>query len=371
MDLQSNNIPPEEQYRQPGAFDHGKKNWFALHHVLAFTLFGLLGVAIIIGAYYYQISKTTPEINSPAHHAKDGSSQIGDTSDWKTYTNAEHGFEFEYPSNWELKNGSNYVIANVSSPETVTDLKDCFEGCGPDIEIRYYSDITKEPENSGNNLKAATLDDYVKKNPMISDPKKVTFSGYTAYEMTRGGFGTYYSIMIDKNSEIYEIFFYNQSAKDSLTATENQILSTFKFVTPEVKAAEVTTFTTKTKNYTDTKYNFSFDYPEKWILSGSTPYLNLFDIARTDVPALQIDLGCVYAVDGIENPRIEKSQITYGSKTYTETKTYSGKELVFDFIDFPLSSSMKTQYCDTGTFIVDPKSDRTQLDPIIASFKFK
>jgi hypothetical protein len=51
------NTPPEEQFRQPGALEHGKKNWLALHHILAFILMGTLGLAIVAGAYYYQVSQ--------------------------------------------------------------------------------------------------------------------------------------------------------------------------------------------------------------------------------------------------------------------------------------------------------------------------
>lgn len=53
-------LQPEEQFRQPGAYEHHKKNWFAFHHLVAYALFGMLALAIVAFAYYWQVSQIQP-----------------------------------------------------------------------------------------------------------------------------------------------------------------------------------------------------------------------------------------------------------------------------------------------------------------------
>lgn len=42
-----------------------------------------------------------------------------DVNNWKTYTNEEYGFSFEYPNNWELRDGNrnSNIIARIVNPE--------------------------------------------------------------------------------------------------------------------------------------------------------------------------------------------------------------------------------------------------------------
>src|SRR3954466_1498701 len=94
-------LPPEEQFRQPGALDHDKfRSRWSGHHILAYVLFGMLGLAIVAGLYYHQVSSLTNNYVAPEHKS-------ADTSAWKTYTNNKFGYEFKYPTGHTIYSGIN------------------------------------------------------------------------------------------------------------------------------------------------------------------------------------------------------------------------------------------------------------------------
>ncbi|MFH0819702.1 MAG: DUF333 domain-containing protein [bacterium] len=154
---------------------------------------------------------------------------------WQTYRNEKYGFEFRYPNDWVI-NTNNSQRITLNSSENEQNKKDIEsgkmygEGYLEDIIFSYYNSLLDEPENSGNNINAKTLEEFVNKNQLISNKEKINFSGDIAWSMTRGGFGAYYTILDVHNEHLYEIMFGRKSNKSDLSATENQILSTFKFI---------------------------------------------------------------------------------------------------------------------------------------------
>jgi hypothetical protein len=86
------NLPPEEQFRQPGAVDHEKMgSWFNAHRVLVYIVLVLLAALIVIGVFYYQSLVKTSVTDSPMHH--------DDVASWKTFT-APEKYTFKYPNNF-------------------------------------------------------------------------------------------------------------------------------------------------------------------------------------------------------------------------------------------------------------------------------
>src|SRR5258708_4107533 len=194
------------------------------YKILGVIFLVIIAAAVVGGVYYWQNPKPKKQ---PVPITQD------ETANWKTYTNDLNGFEFKYPNDWSLTNFDAYVSLN--SPENekifqqIQDGKMYGEGYMEDIIFTDIGDIKKEPENTANRLNAKTLAEFVNKDPLISEVKQVSFASVPAFEMVRGGFCAYYTIMIDKNNEIYQIMFCNVERKDKLTPTEKQILSTFKF----------------------------------------------------------------------------------------------------------------------------------------------
>ncbi len=189
--------------------------------VLAVAVIAIIGIA----GYSAWSKKSNTNITEPL-------STKADTSNWKTYTNTKYGFEFKYPQDWVLE--TNYqsdenLIAVISSPETIKVRRDCYEGCGPDILFSYYSSISEIHNVKANNIVVKNLSDYVYKSILVSNPQKITFAGYNAYEVTKLGYSVYFTIMIEKDGHIYQILFGNDGSKQELDETENKILSTFKF----------------------------------------------------------------------------------------------------------------------------------------------
>jgi|GEM_PF-1797879 hypothetical protein len=100
MDTQPNNL--NNQPLQPLT----QKSWLARHFLS--ELFGLmLAAAAFAGIYYWQTSSNLPQINFfPVHH------QQASTTNWKTYTNSQYGFEFKYPNAWTVSSTVNVIDKN-------------------------------------------------------------------------------------------------------------------------------------------------------------------------------------------------------------------------------------------------------------------
>jgi hypothetical protein len=252
----NNNLPPQEVYRQPGAFEHGKKNWFALHHLLAYTLIGLVFLAIIAGAYYYQVSHAVPDtsFNPPVHHECKyvvggcASPKVDYTADWKTYSNKDYGFEFKYPSNENIRNTGKSVAVEASLGGSSIDTFSI--SVSENIKLNDW--IQKEQPTSATGAS------------LVTKSTDFNFLGLAAKDWEVFGFDhTQRQVIFEKDGDVFSISY--ESADPNIENFESykniseQILSTFKFITPSNLPSEISSNTLYQKWAQQKKFSYGTD----------------------------------------------------------------------------------------------------------------
>ena len=156
-----------------------------------------------------------------------------DTSSWKTYRHSSLGFQLKYPEGWKFKSSTTGVTLN--SPENQESLRQIetkkvySEGYSDTLTVLYYDSVAQELENTSNNLGAKTLDELVERNTMIARISKIEFAGEPAWLVTRGGFGAYFTTLMEHQGHLYEISFGYKATPEELTRTERAILNSFSF----------------------------------------------------------------------------------------------------------------------------------------------
>ena len=145
---------------------------------------------------------------------------------------ANLGYSVTCPAGW-VEYNANDKTAIFNSPATMKTLRQVeagtiySEGYENDVNINFYDSVADYPNNDG---KLKTLAELVAdKNQSMSDVKAITFAGSKAYSATIGGMGAYYTILVEHNGHLYEIFFGNREKLSDLNADENAFLKSFKF----------------------------------------------------------------------------------------------------------------------------------------------
>ncbi len=147
------------------------------------------------------------------------------TAGWKTYTNAEYGFEFKYPGDWNLINleSSRMSDFSIAIDPVLTKIP---EGDQPfALQLGIYNDLSKLDTLK---LKPVSLADYLEKystqsGHWFSNTSSYNVAGVSGYKTTAVGFGNFTDYYFEKNSLIFEIVRFSDKSEIDL------ILSTFKF----------------------------------------------------------------------------------------------------------------------------------------------
>gem|GEM_PF-1705763 len=155
------------------------------------------------------------------------------TADWKTYTNTTYGFNFRYPSEFNVGGVQTSQRASFTN-ETMGDIS-------VDVSNKQYSaDDLTSGQNEFSDVVQATV-----------GPK----SGY-AYSYADAGCGMRYYRLPLTGATLFISFGSCETNTEPMSKQlEAQVLSTFVF----------TDVTADWKTYTNTKYGFSIKYPSTWV----------------------------------------------------------------------------------------------------------
>ncbi|MEO8065326.1 MAG: hypothetical protein ABI643_00530 [Candidatus Doudnabacteria bacterium] len=135
-------------------------------------------------------------------------SSTADTSTWKTYTNSQYGFEFQYPQTWVK------VVDSQASSTDYLPVSRMFAAI-------YRTSYPAQDFSGRVDIYSVTLATVLKDDPFLKNEKKLgnaTVAGISWQHFSTPNGSDYY---VEKNGKVYEV-----SGTEEIT---NQILSTFKF----------------------------------------------------------------------------------------------------------------------------------------------
>ncbi len=207
--------------------------------VLVLVIFLVVGV---IG-YFAFVKKSAPtaqqtptpvqtETVSPTPIPEDG------TVNWKTYSNSKYNFSLKYPDGWAIEESSRADtigrVISLRSPEIAQLLQErkIDSGYSYNLIISFWPDINNEYARGGSWIGqrnyTSLVDYFTDKNALKRKTGNINVAGQNAYEVSIGGAGLNYGVMIEHNG-IYELSFETAWDKSKLGPVEKQILSTFQF----------------------------------------------------------------------------------------------------------------------------------------------
>ncbi|MFA5990766.1 MAG: hypothetical protein WC794_00775 [Candidatus Doudnabacteria bacterium] len=230
----------------------------------------LLGaVAICVSALYF--AKQPAQDYGPIvinHKAVKSPTPANETNNWKTYSNSEYGFEFEYPSTLNKYSDSNSLIILQSTPKQLV-LGDPARIKGVD-GVDFYTDGY---EFIFNILDKTEFDRSIKTSTY--DITKLYFPNIQATRYDETGAITFGPVVAITNlpDKMITASYAEQCDKtcnlEDVDKIFNKILLTFKFTQPTTKANEWNT-------YKNNEFGFTFEYPESWFIeySNNTAFIS-------------------------------------------------------------------------------------------------
>ena len=252
----NNSVPPlTPQYSAPEP-----KHFLNKKFVVTFVVLLLLGSGAYVGIWYWQNQQVAQEV-VPTFTPR-ASVTADPTADWKTYTNAQYGFEFKYPVDWKIDDNlklNRCCLDVFNSPEPYQG--DSLKQNVMKAQFQYQTLSTVSSMEQFIN-RAIADNNQSEMSPKITRGSITNFKNQNGIDIIKFDYGqaslkyTYSIPMKPDFSQMINILVWNPDP------VFDQILSTFKFTD------SVDTSTWKT--YTNTQYGFSFMYPLDWTYDGTS-----------------------------------------------------------------------------------------------------
>lgn len=241
----------------------------------------LIAIAVLVfvsvGAYYVvnqnKVSTHTPGPCEAPGCGVPQNNQTQETANWKTYTNAEYGFEFKYPPAWNLKDNSlsfstkNGYIATFG-----------VEGIALVTKDFTIDEMRKEYDRANTGNSHAPKASEVLKDIFIGNEAGLEWaviaceqrnSCYARYEFNsnstwRKGFKFYFVVPNLKSSDVDSSYNPRPLFSEDIIMVR-KVLSTLEFT----KSTAIYDETANWKTYTNSKYGFEFKYPAEYKIIGN------------------------------------------------------------------------------------------------------
>lgn len=242
-------------------------------------------VSLALGAVsLYYVRQPAPDVGPIAVHHATTTPQT-ELKDWKTYTNSEYGFSFQYPSTWEF---SDTGLKNTLGQGPATNADGTWN-FAPFVVIgnplsgqQAYSLYVFVQANP----KKLSASDYVSnliQNAPQDGPGGLHFKN--SFDLTVNSIPAYEldhlfaydesneSIFLTNGDKAYNIQFQVADENSNIAnpkennAIAHKILATFKFTNSDSSA----TGTSGLKTYTSASYSFSLGYPSTWVECPAQP----------------------------------------------------------------------------------------------------
>jgi len=242
-------IPPPTPER------HLSWPWLVVGAVVVLLLIGWVGWTYYKSTVFYnqyRICCSGENFNQPP--------QTDITSDWQTYTNEEYGFEFKYPLNVKVASNklslSEYGLESEANTVMVGPVKIIIliSESSKNIVRDYFDIYNRQTNNNLNGNDGPYVDCSLK--PLNNNGSNIE----GVYCLGEGG-PVYYGWAMVQRAEIFIAAPIPRNRENNFKDTEEffLFLSTFRFLESGDKTSDW-------KIYRNNKYNFTFKYPNDWII---------------------------------------------------------------------------------------------------------
>ncbi len=316
------------------------------HHKILYTVIGVLLLLLVLGAAaLWQTQKVIAPITQQQ--------QTNPTADWKTYSNAEYGFEFKYPATGAVESQEHsadtdfgiFVWPNVERAD------------GTGLALRIYLSSRTDREGTPTTFAGHSALISNQKSDIGLDFKRIIVADYKENA----------DLVIDVGP----------------IAVFDQILSTFKFTEADVS---IIPGWTVCKN---TEQGYEFQYPKEWRFwsdgmystvtkeqkcVGSNIVLSAGSGPENDNPTLRVsvssvtcnDSPCVSVVQYFAGPNTAEFQAKWSEAFVVKTMKQSGQDFYW------LKDRQGVYVMNKGKLIEirDTNIDSSDFNQILSTFKF-